>query len=111
MAKAMTNVQRAFQVLSELRPTNDPITLTEWREGCAEWIGPRKATMYDVRSTLLARGQITIDDAGLIRRTGASWQKPARAVRAVRKPTYDGDLKEIAELLRRILAAVEKPSI
>ena len=68
-AKLRGNLARAWQVLCKLRPTNHPITLTEWREGCLEWIGTRKATMYDLRVQLQNKGLIEMDDEGLIRRT------------------------------------------
>jgi hypothetical protein len=62
------NLARAWQVLCELSPNNAPISAQAWREGCAEWIGSRKSTMWDIRKMLITKGLVVEDSEGLIRR-------------------------------------------
>lgn len=62
------NQKRAFDVLCDLRPNNDPITATEWKEKCNEFLPARKAAFYDLRNGLLRKGYISVDDEGMITR-------------------------------------------
>ena len=63
------NAKRGFDLLCELRPTNDPITEVEWREGCSAFITKGLAQrFYDIKKVLLQKKYIVIDDAGMITR-------------------------------------------
>lgn len=55
------NVQRAFEVLCELRPDNSPIHENEWREACAEFLPDRRNAMFDLKRALLRANMIDID--------------------------------------------------
>lgn len=62
------NQKRAFDVLCDLRPNNNPITAAEWKEKCNEFLPARKAAFYDLRNGLLRKGYISVDDEGMITR-------------------------------------------
>lgn len=66
--KLMGHAKRGFDVLCDLRPTNLPISDVEWKESCMEFLPSRKASFYDMKSVLLKRGFILIDDEGLVTR-------------------------------------------
>lgn len=64
------NAKRGFDVLCELRPTNEPITEVEWRESCKEFL-PKKGEaqrFWDVKNALLKKKLIEVNDDGLITR-------------------------------------------
>jgi hypothetical protein len=64
------NAKRGFDVLCALRPDNGKITLGEWRDGCAEFLGGKNVAQrfYDIKKTLLAKGYVVVDDNGLFTR-------------------------------------------
>ena len=64
---AGSNHVRAWEVLCELRPTNEPITNTEWHQACQEFCAQRNR-FYDVRTKLRRLGLIVIDKDGMITR-------------------------------------------
>lgn len=66
--RLMGNAKRAFEVLCDLRPTNLPITVAEWKEGCEDFLSSRKAAFYDIRNTLRKKGYIDESEEGLITR-------------------------------------------
>lgn len=66
-----SDLARGWEKLIELRPTNEPITETEWMEGCREFLGEgrrAKKQFYDIKTRLKGRRLIAIDEDGLIRR-------------------------------------------
>lgn len=64
------NAKRGFDVLCQIRPTNKPVTVGEWRDACAEFLGGKQIAQrfYDVKKQLLAKGYIDQDEEGLITR-------------------------------------------
>lgn len=67
---ANSDLRRAWDVLCEARPTNDPITELEWRQKCEEFLPTKRATksFYDIKTKLRGRNLIRVDDQGLIQR-------------------------------------------
>jgi len=57
-----------YNMLKELRPNNDPITLAEWRQACEEFLPARKNAWNDIRFKLKRMRLIVVGDDGLIRR-------------------------------------------
>lgn len=64
------NNKRGFDVLCELRPTNDPITDVEWKEACKEFLGDRSVAQrfHDIKRNLRTKGYIEVNEEGLITR-------------------------------------------
>ena len=62
-----SNQKRAFEVLCDIRPTNEPVTSAEWLAACSEFVNS-KGRWYDVRARLKRLNLITIDAEGHIRR-------------------------------------------
>lgn len=66
--KLNANQNRAFEVLCEVRPNNNGITATEWKEKCSEFLPARKAAFYDIKNALLRKGYINVDDQDVVTR-------------------------------------------
>jgi len=68
--KISGNAKRGFDVLCALRPTNDPVTEEEWREGCREFLGTKSVSQrfYDLKIALLRKRYIEQNEAGMITR-------------------------------------------
>ena len=65
------NMQRGFEVLAALSPTNKPVTLQVWRDACAEeFLGGKSvaARFSDIKRGLVVRGFINVDDTDLVTR-------------------------------------------
>lgn len=60
----------AWQALCEKRPDNSPITETEWRQACEDFLPPHreKKDWYDIKIKLKLDKLITIDEDGLYSR-------------------------------------------
>lgn len=70
MGRITGNAKRGFDVLCELRPTNDPITDVEWKEACRDFLGDRDVNkrFWDIKKTLLRKGYVEVDDQGMVTR-------------------------------------------
>jgi hypothetical protein len=70
MGRLTGNNKRGFDVLCELRPTNDPITDVEWKEACKEFLGDRSVAQrfHDIKRNLRTKGYIEVNEEGLITR-------------------------------------------
>ena len=70
MGRLAGNAKRGFDVLCELRPTNDPVTDVEWREACKGFLGDRDVSkrFWDIKTGLLRKGFIEVDDQGMVTR-------------------------------------------
>lgn len=67
-ARLKGNVRRAWEVLCEIRPQNDPVTELEWKESCEEFLPQRRGAMYDVRQRLVRAGLIVVNPDCTIQR-------------------------------------------
>lgn len=67
-AKLTGNVRRAWEVLCEIRPQNDPVTETEWKDSCDEFLPQRRGAMYDVRRRLEKLGLLMANPDGTLQR-------------------------------------------
>jgi hypothetical protein len=67
-ARLKGNVRRAWEVLCEIRPQNDPVTEAEWKEACEEFLPQRRGAMYDVRQRLVRSGLIVVNEDCTIQR-------------------------------------------
>lgn len=70
MGRLTGNNKRGFDVLCELRPTNDPITDVEWKEACKAFLGDRSVAQrfHDIKRNLRTKGYIEVNEEGLITR-------------------------------------------
>lgn len=64
------NAKRGFDVLCELRPTNDPITDVEWKEACRDFLGDRDVNkrFWDIKKNLMHKGYVEVDEQGMVTR-------------------------------------------
>lgn len=64
------NAKRAFEALCDLRPNNEPVTDSEWREACTQFMSERslKSGFFDLKRRLIAEGYIVEVDNLISRR-------------------------------------------
>ena len=64
------NAKRGFDVLCELRPTNDPITDVEWKEACRDFLGDRDVNkrFWDIKKNLMRKGYVEVNEQGMVTR-------------------------------------------
>ena len=64
------NVKRGFDALCELRPTNEPVVDSEWREACRAFLGDKGLSQrfYDIKVALRKKQYIVVDSQGMVTR-------------------------------------------
>lgn len=68
--RILGNARLAFDALCRLSPNNAPVSPERWSEVCMEFLTgkTRKQSFYKLKTTLLDRGYIVCDDAGIVTR-------------------------------------------
>lgn len=62
------NTKRAFEVLCDMAPNNEPVDEMKWRDACAGFMPARKATFWDIRRALDKKGYINLEPNGNVTR-------------------------------------------
>lgn len=60
-AKLRGNMRRAWDVLCEIRPQNDPVTEEEWKQACEEFLPKTRGALYDIRRRLVRAGLLQVN--------------------------------------------------
>ena len=70
MPRISGNARRGFDILCQIRPTNDPVTSGEWKDACAEFLGNKNVAQrfYDIKRILTVKGYVVTAEDGRITR-------------------------------------------